>query len=162
MKSTDENRAYEFQQLYHRQVSRVYKLALFLLGNVSEAEDVSQIVFLKAWEKAPSFRDAEHEKAWFLRVTRNLCKDLQKNYFRSKRCSLDEAQEQSVEFESKEDSEVWQALMRLEDKNRLLLYLYYYEGYPVKELSKLLKRKESTVQTQLAAARKKMKELLQD
>ena len=45
-------------------------------------------------------------------------------------------------------------------KYRILLYLYYYEGYSIRELTAILKRKESTLQTQLAAGRRKLKEEL--
>ena len=55
---------------------------------------------------------------------------------------------------------VWLALESLEPKYRILLYLYYYEGYSIRELTAILKRKESTLQTQLAAGRRKLKEEL--
>ena len=61
----------EFRELYNRQITRVYKLALVLLGSVADAEDVAQTVFLKVWEKTPKFRSENHETAWFLTTTRN-------------------------------------------------------------------------------------------
>ena len=70
----------EFRELYDRQITRVYKLALVLLGSVADAEDVAQTVFLKIWEKNPKFHDVNHETAWLLTTTRNLCRDLQKSY----------------------------------------------------------------------------------
>lgn len=74
----ENTRAAEFRELYDRQIQRVYKLALLLLGSVADAEDIAQTVFLKVWEKAPKFRDENHEIAWFLTTTRNQCRDLQK------------------------------------------------------------------------------------
>ena len=68
----------EFREFYDRQVKRVYRLAMVLMGNISDAEDVTQTVFLKAWEKKPDFRDADHEIAWILTTTRNQCKDIHK------------------------------------------------------------------------------------
>ena len=150
----------EFRELYDRQITRVYKLALVLLGSVADAEDVAQTVFLKIWEKNPKFHDVNHETAWLLTTTRNLCRDLQKSYYRKHRTAIEDAPEKAVSFASNADNEIWQALQSLPEKYRVVLYLYYYEGYPVKERSVLLGRRESTLQTQLATGRKLLKESL--
>ena len=150
----------EFRELYDRQINRVYRLALLLLGSVADAEDVAQTVFLKIWEKNPKFRDADHETAWVLTTTRNQCRDLQKSFYRKHRTAIEDAPEKSVSLVSDVDNEIWQALQSLPEKYRIVLYLYYYEGYPVKELSLLLGRRESTLQTQLATGRKLLKESL--
>lgn len=152
----------EFRELYNRQITRVYKLALVLLGSVADAEDVAQTVFLKVWEKNPKFKDADHETAWLLTTTRNQCRDLQKSAFRKKRASLEDAPEKSIPLKSDIDNELWQALQSLPEKYRIVLYLHYYEGYPLKDLSILLGRGISTLQTQLATGRKLLKEGLSD
>ena len=151
----------EFREFYDRQVKRVYRLALVLMGNISDAEDVTQTVFLKAWEKKPDFRDSDHEIAWILTTTRNLCKDIHKSFYRRKRTDLENAPEPQVTLETQMDSEIWEALQSLTEKYRMVLYLYYYEGYSVRELSVILGRRESTLQTQLATGRKQMKSLLE-
>ena len=152
----------EFRELYDRQITRVYKLALVLLGSVADAEDVAQTVFLKIWEKNPKFHDVNHETAWLLTTTRNLCRDLQKSYYRKHRTAIEDAPEKAVSFASNADNEIWQALQSLSEKYRVVLYLYYYEGYPVKDLSILLGRGISTLQTRLATGRKLLKEGLSD
>ena len=151
----------EFREFYDRQVKRVYRLAMVLMGNISDAEDVTQTVFLKAWEKKPDFRDADHEIAWILTITRNQCKDIHKSFYRRKRADLENAPEPQVTLETQMDSEIWEALQSLAEKYRMVLYLYYYEGYSVRELSVILRRRESTLQTQLATGRKQMKSLLE-
>lgn len=151
----------EFREFYDRQVKRVYRLAMVLMGNISDAEDVTQAVFLKAWEKKPDFRDADHEIAWILTTTRNQCKDIHKSFYRRKRADLENAPEPQVTLETQMDSEIWEALQSLAEKYRMVLYLYYYEGYSVRELSVILRRRESTLQTQLATGRKQMKSLLE-
>lgn len=161
MKKTNDTLIEDFQALYNRQVNRVYKLAMVMLGSRTDAEDVVQMVFLKVWEKKINFQDQDHETAWILTVTRNQCKDILKSYDR-KHCSPQEEMSQSgIAFETPMENAVWLALKSLEEKYRLLLYLYYYEGYSVRELTKILRRKESTLQTQLAAGRRKLKEILQ-
>lgn len=151
----------EFREFYDRQVKRVYRLAMVMMGNISDAEDVTQTVFLKAWEKKPDFRDADHEIAWILTTTRNQCKDIHKSFYRRKRTDLENAPEPQVTLETQMDSEIWEALQSLAEKYRMVLYLYYYEGYSVRELSVILRRRESTLQTQLATGRKQMKSLLE-
>ena len=151
----------EFREFYDRQVKRVYRLAMVLMGNISDAEDVTQTVFLKAWEKKPDFRDADHEIAWILTTTRNQCKDIHKSFYRRKRADLENAPEPQVTLETQMDSEIWEALQSLAEKYRMVLYLYYYEGYSVRELSVILRRRESTLQTQLATGRTQMKSLLE-
>ena len=151
----------EFREFYDRQVKRVYRLAMVLMGNISDAEDVTQTVFLKAWEKKPDFRDADHEIAWILTTTRNQCKDIHKSFYRRKRADLENAPEPQVTLETQMDSEIWEALQSLAEKYRMVLYLYYYEGYSVRELSVILRRRESTLQTQLATGREQMKSLLE-
>lgn len=151
----------EFREFYDRQVKRVYRLAMVMMGNISDAEDVTQTVFLKAWEKKPDFRDADHEIAWILTTTRNQCKDIHKSFYRRKRADLENAPEPQVTLETQMDSEIWEALQSLTEKYRMVLYLYYYEGYSVRELSVILRRRESTLQTQLATGRKQMKSLLE-
>ena len=151
----------EFREFYDRQVKRVYRLAMVLMGNISDAEDVTQTVFLKAWEKKPDFRDADHEIAWILTTTRNQCKDIHKSFYRRKRADLENAPEPQVTLGTQMDSEIWDALQSLAEKYRMVLYLYYYEGYSVRELSVILRRRESTLQTQLATGRKQMKSLLE-
>lgn len=151
----------EFREFYDRQVKRVYRLAMVLMGNISDAEDVTQTVFLKAWEKKPDFRDADHEIAWILTTTRNQCKDIHKSFYRRKRADLENAPEPQVTLETQMDSEIWEALQSLAEKYRMVLYLYYYEGYSERELSVILRRRESTLQTQLATGRKQMKSLLE-
>ena len=151
----------EFREFYDRQVKRVYRLAMVLMGNISDAEDVTQTVFLKAWEKKPDFRDADHEIAWILTTTRNQCKDIHKSFYRRKRADLENAPEPQVTLETQMDSEIWEALQSLAEKYRMVLYLYYYEVYSVRELSVILSRRESTLQTQLATGRKQMKSLLE-
>lgn len=151
----------EFREFYDRQVKRVYRLAMVLMGNISDAEDVTQTVFLKAWEKKPDFRDSDHEIAWILITTRNQCKDIHKSFYRRKRTDLENAPEPQVTLETQMDSEIWEALQSLTEKYRMVLYLYYYEGYSVRELSVILGRRESTLQTQLATGRKQIKSLLE-
>lgn len=160
MQTKQTDKTADFRVLYDRQVVRVYRLALVLLGNPADAEDVSQQVFTKAWEKQPRFRDDEHETAWFITVTRNQCRDLARGSYRRMRADLADAPEPWTTFSSMEDDALWLAVRELPAKYRVPLYLHYCEGYTLRELSRMLHRNESTLQTQLADARKILRNIL--
>ena len=72
MKKTNDTLIEDFQALYNRQVNRVYKLAMVMLGSRTDAEDVVQMVFLKVWEKKINFQDQDHETAWILTVKKSV------------------------------------------------------------------------------------------
>lgn len=149
----------QLQEIYERQVSRIYRIALLYLKNTADAEDAVQTVFLKYMEKGIAFRNLEHEKAWFIVTTRNYCKDVLKNFWK-KNVDYKEAPEQQSGETT--ESQILQYIMTLPAKYREIIYMYYYEEYSVREISEFLKRKESTIQTQLATARKRLRQLLEN
>ena len=142
------------QEVFHRQNARVYRLAMLYLKNPYDAEDAVQNIFLKFMDKDICFESPEHENAWFITVTKNYCKDTLKAFWR-RNIDLGEIPEQSTKEIAQE--ELLDLVMQLPVKHKEVLYLYYYEEYSIKEMSSLLHRKESTIQTQLATARKKLK-----
>ena len=149
----------QLQEIYERQVSRIYRIARLYLKNVADAEDAVQAVFLKYIEKEIQFRNLEHEKAWFIVTTRNYCKDVLKNFWKKEVDYKDIPEQQDKEAN---ESQILQYVMTLPAKYREIIYMYYYEEYSVREISEILKRKESTIQTQLATARKQLRQLLEN
>ena len=128
------------------------------MKNLSDAEDITQEVFIKILEKQPSFETEEHEKAWLIRSSINLSKDkLKSSYFKNTTSLEDDFAEVT-----KEDNFVIQAILNLPLKYRSIVLLYYYEGYSISEISNILSLKESTVGSQLSRARKKLKSILKE
>lgn len=152
----------ELQSIYERRFELAYRIAMLYIKNEHDAEDIVQEIFVTLMEKNIEFRDEEHEKAWFIRTTRNRCKDVFKNNW-WKRVELCDAEiERPLEKKQGEtDSELIKQIMKLSPKYREVLYLFYYEEYKIKEIGQILHRKESTVQTQLSTARKKLKEMIE-
>ena len=118
------------QELFERQHRRVYRIAMMMLGNASDAEDAVQNIFMKYIEKGIEFTDVEHEKAWFITVTKNYCKDQLKTYW-NRQVDMGEIPETPMPEEEE-------------------------EGELIEQIKKL-----STIQTQLAAARKKLKKFIE-
>ncbi|TYP74583.1 RNA polymerase sigma factor [Paenibacillus methanolicus] len=150
--------AREFADLYERHIDRVYRLCFILLRNSADADDAVQSVFLKLFKHGQTFRDREHEKAWMIVTAKNTCKDILKSWWRSRRVDLDALPENTYwDRHDERRRDVLERLLRLPEKYRTVLYLYYVEDYSVREISRLLDRKESTLQTQLAKGRARLK-----
>lgn len=146
--------------IYDKYSSAVYRAAFAYCRNSADAEDITQETFIKRFQTDVSFPDDKAEKAWLMKVAANKCRDM----FRSARyryfynsVPLDEAE---LVYETPEESAVYHAVMELPPKYRLVIHLYYYEGYSVAETAKIIGRSETAVQTQLYRARKLLKESL--
>lgn len=132
----------------------VYRIALTRCRNKESAEDVYQTVFLRYSEKMPKFESEEHSKAWFIRVTINLTKDENTSAWNNKIVALDD----SIKFEDKEISDLFIDICKLPQNYKTVIYLMYYEGYKVKEISNMLEASEGTIKTWLYRAREILKE----
>ena len=154
MRSEEEvNRAVE---LYSDTVRRI---CMIHLKNYADTEDIFQNVFLKYVLSSASFENREHEKAWFIRVTINACKDLLKSFFRSKTVPLDEIMELPAEIDS-DDKEVLEAVLSLPKKYKDAVYLHYYEGYTAPQISRILGKNVNTVYTLLTRSKQILREKL--
>lgn len=140
----------------------VYRFAYSLVKDKYDAEDIHQEVFVKFICTHPKFKNTEHEKAWFLRVTINLCKNLWKTAWKQKMISFldSEAKEPVIEI-NKEDN-IIEIVKQLPQKYKVVIHLFYYEELSIDEISQVLKLRPSTIRCQLTRARKKLKELIKE
>ncbi len=149
----------EINEAIERYADTVRRLCMLHLKNHADTEDIFQTVFLKYALHTEPFTDAEHEKAWLIRVTINACKDLLKSFFRSRTVSLDEVLEQPAELPP-DHREVLEAVLSLPQKYRDVIYLHYYEGYSAPEIGRILKKNVNTVYTLLGRAKQQLRETL--
>ena len=147
----------EMAAIYDRMKNTVYRTALSYCRNVQDAEDITHDVFLARFRHEDPFPNAELEKAWLLRVTINKCKNLLKSFRRRFTVPLDDAAHVCV---TQDEHAVWDAVNALPAKYRIVIHLYYYEGYSVREIGTITDTSESAVQTQLYSARKMLKKTL--
>lgn len=145
------------KQVIEKYADMVYIIALTRCSNVENAEDVFQDVFMKYSQKMPKFESEEHEKAWLIRVTINLTKNINNSAWNRKIVTLDE----NIEFETKEQEDIFSIVCSLPKDYKTVIYLSYYEGYKVKEISKILKKSEGTIKTWLFRARQMLKEKIE-
>ena len=149
----------EATALYRRHISMVYQICLMLMKNVPDAEDAAQTVFQRAMERDRPIRDPEHEKAWLIVTARNECRNQLKHWWRTRRAS--EETYQNLTWEQPEDGELWERILALPEKERVALYLHYYQGYSTLEAAELMGAKPATVRSWRFRAREKMIKLLE-
>lgn len=149
----------EAARAMERYSDTVRRLCMIHLKNYADTEDIFQTVFLKYVLSSVRFENDEHEKAWFIRVTINACKDLLKSFFRSHTVSLEEVMELPAEL-SPDHSEVLEAVLSLPQKYRDVVYLHYFEEYTAPEISRALGKNVNTVYTLLKRSKQILREKL--
>lgn len=130
------------------------------LASPADAEDAVQDVFLKLLTARPQFRDSEHEKAWLIRATLHRACDLARMAER-RNLPLEDA-EVLPGGEMAEPSPILSAVQALPAKYSAVIHLYYYEGYSIKEIAKLLRLPVPTVGTRLSRGRERLRQLLKE
>lgn len=149
----------EMELIYDKFKNTVYRTAFAYCKNYAEAEDITQDVFIKCFTSDKyEFDSDEHIKAWLIRVTINRCKDIFKSFRFKNLVSLDNANQ--LIYETPEESEVYNAVMSLPEKYRIVIHLFYYEQYSTKEISKITKKTDTAVRTQLSRGRDMLKKKL--
>lgn len=138
--------------------SLLLHLAMSRLCCPADAEDVVQEVFVRLLTARPAFRDAQHEKAWLIRTTCNLACDLRRRKSRSAALT-DDALPAAAPPEA---SPLLSAVRALPDKYSAVIHLYYYEGYTIKEIARLLGLPAATVGTRLARGRERLRTLVEE
>lgn len=155
----NDNSQAEFEKILRKYGDSIYRIALVHTQNEMDAQDIVQEVFLKFARNASQFQSDEHIKAWLIRVAINMCTDLKRSAWNRKTTELNDECLPAEEFTTGE-SELYQAVMNLPVKYKDVIHLFYYEGYSIKEISRITEQKENAVKTQLSRGRVLLKELL--
>ena len=147
-----------FEQAVDTYSDIITGLCLLRLGNRQDAEDCYQNTFLKLFKNTEMLKeDSEYLKAWLIRVAINECKNRHRFLSRNKTENLDFI---NLCYEEGEDRQLMESIMSLKKIYRDVIYLHYYMGYSVMELSKILKARENTVKSRLKRGRELLKEEL--
>ena len=150
------NRIEEFVRKHE---NRVFRIAVAIMGNKTDAEDILQEVFLKIVErKAPRFQSSEHEAAWLTRVTVNQCRSRLRSPWRKRN-------EQLLDIYPAQDDEqhdLLETVLSLPAKYRIAICLFYYEGYSTREIAEITGQKEPTVRSILTRARYMLRDVLKE
>ena len=139
-----------FDQAYRTYGDRLYRIAMVYLGSPAEAEDVLQDVFVKLLGRGRPFADEEHRRRWLIRVTVNLCKDRLRNARYRQYVPIEQA---ALTAAAETDREVLELVLRLPAAYKAVVHLYYYEGYTVAEIAKILGLTQGAVKMRLQRGR---------
>lgn len=146
--------------LYHRTRAAVYALALSILKNIHDAQDVTQDVFVRVWDSAPQYRPQGSPMAWLLTITRNLAR--MKLRQSARHVALDDAQWEAIPADAPnvtpEDRHLLQtALATLTDEERQVVMLHAVTGLKHREIAALLEMPLATVLSKYHRALKKLR-----
>ena len=147
----------ETARLYEAHSQDVFRLALSYLRSRQDAEDICQSVFLRLLDQKVLLEEGK-EKAWLLTCTANACKNHLKAFWRQNVQEMDE----SIVFTDETDRELWSAVGALAPKYRVVVHLYYYEGYRQDEIAEILNISRTAVQTRMGRAREQLRKELSE
>lgn len=149
----------EVDRAVEQYADTVWRICTVHLKNHADTEDIFQTVFLKYALRPGSFRGPEHEKAWFIRVTVNTCRDLLRRFRRAPTVPLEALGDQPAPLPP-DHREVLEAVQALPEKYRDVVYLHYYEGYTAPEIGCLLGKNVNTVYTLLTRSKELLRQKL--
>jgi RNA polymerase sigma-70 factor (ECF subfamily) len=149
------NRPFDcFSEKYDKYAMMLYRIAIAQLGNRQDAQEVLQDAFIRLLYRAPVFVSDEHEKAWLIRVTINLCKNRLRNPWH-RRVVL--ADFDCADTMPPEDAFLLQQVLGLPSRYKSVIHLHYYEGYSVSEIAGILRIGQSAVKMRLKRGRSLLK-----
>ena len=151
----------------------VYRLALSILDDPTEAEDAVQDSLLVALRALDSFRGASSLKTWLYSITVNICRTRLQHHKKRQglieilggvlqlhRARPDSVEERAIQDESEQG--LWRAIHRMDEKHRIPIVLRYYHDLSIAEIATILQIPEGTVHSRLNSARKKLYEVLKE
>ena len=150
-----------YDEIYHKYKDDVFRLIYSYTLNREDTNDIFQKVFLKLYVNMKKFKSSdENVKKWLFRVSSNECKNHLKSFWISKRTNVDDITD--MKNVDNKDNSIIDALKEVQAKYRIPLYLYYYEGYNIDEISNIMKLSQSNIKQRLKRGRDKLKGELED
>lgn len=153
----------EITQCYEKFADTVYRVAYLYMKNMEDSEDIMQTVFEKYIDSDTEFYDENHLKAWLITVTKNTCINTLRSVWKSRRDDWEQVLADYTLTHNDTyhvDNITFTEIKKLKKHYQVTLYLFYYEGYPIKDIASIMEKPESTIQTWLAAARKQLRKRL--
>lgn len=151
----------QVQELIEQYRDNLFAAAFNICKNAADADDIVQETFLKYYLIQKEFEQEQHIRAWLIRVAINKAKNVNRSFWRQHKVPLEEYME-SLAFETPQDETLFETVMGLPEKYRIVIHLYYYEDYSVREIAGILKLTESNVKARLSRGRKLLKQMLKE
>lgn len=150
-----------FEQLLRECMPALERFVKFKINNRFDAEDILQETYITAARKQDTLRGPAAFKPWILRIARNKCNDYYREQAKRPEIPLDVLPEPTFQaglYGGAEPSPVRDTLERLGDKDKQILYLYYFQNLPQAEIASRLRIPPGTVKRRLHDAKQRFKE----
>ena len=131
------------QELMERYQNNLFAAAFNVCKSREDAEDVVQDTFLQYHMNKKQFENEQHIRAWLIRVAINKAKNCNHTFWRKNKLSLE-------------------TVMKLPEKYRIVIHLFYYEDYAIREIAEILHLSESNVKVRLSRGRVLLKQSLKE
>ena len=144
----------EINELVGKYSSMLFRISYCILCNRDDAQDAVQETLLKYLTKAPDFESEEHRKAWLIKVCANVSKNMLMFRLRRETINIDDIENIGI---AQQDFEVFEHIMSLPAKYKIVMTLYYVEGYRCKDISEIIDINEDAVRKRLQKGRELLK-----
>lgn len=149
------------EQLIHMYEIKLYKTARTILDCDDDIDEAVQQTIILVYKNINQLKNEKSFGAWMFKILVNKCKDIWNQNSNRNNKILDLDENQDIPSIEKEDySFVNDALNKLTDEYKEVTILYYYDGFSVKEISKILNLPQGTIKSRLSRARKKLEKII--
>lgn len=152
----------EIERIIEKYGNTIYRAAYMQVKSRAQADDIYQEVCMKLLRLNSQIDSEEHLKAWLLKATNDCCKDYWKSaWYRKVTVDHQLVKEKRETYEEGAGGYLTECMQQLSGKYRMILHLYYYEEYSIREIADLLHMKENTVASRLSRGRGKLKQIFE-
>ena len=152
----------EIEYIIEKYGNTIYRAAYIQVKSRAQADDIYQEVCMKLLRLKARIENEEHLKAWLLRATNDCCKDYWKSaWYRNVTVDYQLVKEHRKASVEETKGYLTECMQQLPGKYRMILHLYYYEEYSIREIAELLHMKENTVSSRLSRGREKLRQIFE-
>ena len=152
---SDETFVESVKQMEHT----LYRITCSQLAIEADREDAIQETLRRAWEKRNSLRNESYFRTWIIRILLNVCHDIQRE---RQRMIPTEAVPETLPGSVNNDVDLRECLLRLDERERIPILLYYLEGYDIGQIASILRIPQGTVKSRLNRGRRQLKSICRE
>ena len=149
------------QAVMEKYKDNLFSAAFNICQNAADADDVVQDTLIQYHTADTQFENEQHIRAWLIRVAINKAKNVNRSFWRRVSVPLEDYVETLI-FETPEAKDLFREVMKLPEKYRIVIHLFYYEDYPVKKIAEILHTSENNVKVRLMRGRKMLRTVLKE
>ena len=151
----------ETEILMEKYKDHLFAVAFNICKNAADADDVVQDTFLQYHITDKQFENEQHIRAWLIRVAINKAKNINMSFWRLSKIPLEDYME-TLTFETPEAENLFEEVLKLPEKYRIVIHLSYYEDYSIREIAQIINATESNVKVRLTRGRRLLKQVLKE